>query len=166
MLKPSTIYHLEMTSLAQHIPAKPSRSPFALVQAEIPCPELNRFFYTAVGSNWNWVDRLGWSYAQWHSYLASGFVETWAAYVAGTPASYFELEKQDNGNVEIVYLGLLPQFIGQGLGGALLSAAVRRAWALGANRAWLHTCSYDHPHALASYEARGFRLFDTIHALQ
>ena len=50
----------------------------------------------------------------------SGF----APNVAGTPAGYFELEAQERGNVEIAYFGLLPRFIGRGLGGALLTATV------------------------------------------
>jgi GNAT superfamily N-acetyltransferase len=100
------------------------------------------------------------------AYITSGALETWVAYVTGTPAGYFELELQANGNVEIVQLGLLPQFIGQGLGGALVSAAVRRAWAAGATRVWLHTCSFDHPYALNGYKARGFNIFKTVHAMQ
>ena len=30
---------------------------------------------------------------------------------------------------------------------------------MGAQRVWVHTCSLDHPHALANYQARGFRIF-------
>jgi GNAT superfamily N-acetyltransferase len=77
----------------------------------------------------------------------------------GTPAGYFELEEQADGNVEIVYIGLLPHFTSQGLGGQLVTLAVQRAWQKGAKRVWLHTCTMDHPRALANYLARGFRLF-------
>ena len=59
--------------------------------------------------------------------------------------------------VEVAYFGLLPRFIGQGLGGHLLTAAVERAWQRGAKRVWLHTCDLDHPAALPHYQARGFR---------
>jgi hypothetical protein len=30
---------------------------------------------------------------------------------------------------------------------------------MGARRVWVHTCSLDHPGALANYLARGFRVF-------
>ena len=30
------------------------------------------------------------------------------------------------------------------------------AWALGASRVWLHTCTLDSPNALPNYKARGF----------
>ena len=54
--------------------------------------------------------------------------------------------------------GLLRPFFGQGLGGHLLSVAVRRAFERGANRVWLRTTTLDHPHALPNYQARGFRI--------
>jgi GNAT superfamily N-acetyltransferase len=57
----------------------------------------------------------------------------------------------------------LPRFIVCGLGGALLTATVERAWAMGARRVWVHTCSLDHPSALPAYQARGFRVFDVVH---
>jgi GNAT superfamily N-acetyltransferase len=77
------------------------------------------------------------------------------------------MEKAPEGDVEIKSFGLLPAFIGQGLGGHLLTVAVERAWApagdggLGATRVWLHTCTHDHPHALQNYRARGFSVFKT-----
>ena len=74
-------------------------------------------------------------------------------------AGFFELEMQDGGSVEIVYFGLLSRFVGRGLGGAMLTAAVQRAWDMGASRVWLHTSSLDHPHALPNYRARGFHVY-------
>jgi GNAT superfamily N-acetyltransferase len=65
--------------------------------------------------------------------------------------------------------GLVPEFVGRGFGGALLTFAVELAWdleAVGApaiRRVWLHTSSRDHPHALRNYEARGFRPYRTEH---
>ena len=62
--------------------------------------------------------------------------------------------------VEIAQFGLLPSFIGIGLGGYLLCDAVQRARELGAGRVWLHTCSLDHPKALAVYRSAGFEVYD------
>ena len=80
-----------------------------------------------------------------------------------------ELEPQDGGAVEIVYFGLIPAFRGRRIGGHLLSYGTARAWDLAerwpalppTKRVWLHTCSRDSEHALANYQRRGFRLFDT-----
>ena len=153
-----TTTHLEMRDPSDLRPAKRPCVPFDLVRAEIPCPELSRFLYTAVGAPWTWYSRLPWDYARWTEWLERPEVETWVAYVSGTPAGYFELERQGGGDVEVVYLGLLRAFIGKGIGGALLTAAVRRAWAMDASRVWLHTCDLDHPQAIPNYEARGFRV--------
>jgi len=40
---------------------------------------------------------------------------------------------------------------------------VRDAWSLRPRRVWLHTCTLDHPHALANYMARGFVPYRTEH---
>jgi len=154
-----TTYHLEMTDATEFRPFTLEHAEVELKQAKIPCPELNRFLYTAVGGDWYWVDRLNWTYEQWLAYLDRPELETWLAYVFGTPAGYFELEVQPASNVEIAYFGLLPQFIGQGIGSFLLTAAIERAWQMGASRVWVHTCSLDHPRALKNYQAQGFRVF-------
>ena len=153
-----TIYYLEMSSPDELRRSRSSVEGLEIRQARIPSPELSRFLYTAVGGEWYWIDRLGWTYEQWLSYLKRPEVETWVAYVAGTPAGYFELEKRPEGNVEVMYFGLIPSFIGRGLGGVLLTAAIGRAWAMGASRVTVNTCSLDGPAALPSYQARGFRL--------
>jgi GNAT superfamily N-acetyltransferase len=124
-----------------------------------PSPELNRFFYTAVGRDWYWMDRLSWSEEQWLEYVNRPELETWVGYVSGQQAGYFELEMQPEANVEIAYLGLLPELVGKGVGGQLLKAAIERAWQMGARRVWVHTNTLDHPHALPNYQARGFRIF-------
>src|SRR5918912_3870265 len=106
-------------------------SPAADVRVEravVPSPELSRFLYTAVGGQWYWIDRLGWDYARWQQWLDRPVLETWVLHVRGTPAGYVELEAQAEGNVEIAYFGLLPRFVGRGLGGHLLSVGIQRAW--------------------------------------
>jgi ribosomal protein S18 acetylase RimI-like enzyme len=142
-------------------PARVPDPPPLIMRAELPSPALSRFLYTAVGGDWHWTDRLPWTPERWMQYLARDEVETWIAYVRGNPAGYVELEAQPEGNVEIAYFGLLPQFIGRGIGGHLLTIGTRRAWDRGARRVWVHTCSLDGPTARANYEARGFRLFKT-----
>ena len=155
-------YFLEMTSPAELRPARRAVDGFRVERAAIPSPALNRFFYTAVGGDWYWIDRLGWSWDAWLAWVDRPEHETWIGSLHGTPAGYFELERQPAGTVELVYLGLLPGFLGKGLGGMLLTAAGERAWAIdGTRRVWVHTCSLDGPAALANYQARGFRLYAT-----
>jgi GNAT superfamily N-acetyltransferase len=153
--------HLEMLSPAALRPASRIPTDFRLLRATFPSPELGRFLYTAVGGDWYWRDRLGWTFRQWQVYLSRPEVETWVGYQAGTPAGYFELESQPQGSVEIAYFGLLPSFAGHGLGGYLLTQAIERAWHLHpvVQRVWVHTCTLDHAAALPNYLARGFRVF-------
>jgi GNAT superfamily N-acetyltransferase len=153
-----TTWHLEMTAPTDLAAAAKPVGDVALIRARRPSPELNRFLYTAVGGDWYWIDRLAWTYERWLAWLSRAGVETWVAYLEGTPAGYFELDATVEESVELAYFGLLPAFAGRGLGGWLLTEALRRAWALGPRQVRVHTCSLDGPHALANYRARGMRV--------
>ena len=153
-----TRWFLEMTS-----PGQLRRSPVPqpaprIARAEIPSPALNRFLYTSVGGPWHWRDRLPWTWDRWKQWLDRPELQTWVMYVSGTPAGYVELEKQGE-DVEIAYFGITPEFIGRKLGGHLLSVGLARAWDMGARRVWVHTCTLDHPQALANYQARGMTVY-------
>lgn len=155
-----TTYYLEMTTPQQLQPKQNSNPNFEIRQAQLPLPELNRFFYLTVGQDFYWTNRLNWSIEQWAAWVDRPELHTWVGYLSGTPTGYFELEIQPSNTVEIAYFGLLPQFVGQGLGGYFLTQAITQAWTLGAARVWVHTCTLDHPSALANYQARGFQLYD------
>ena len=153
--------YLELAAGAPlRFPAR-ARPDYQLRQAVAATPEFARFLYRGVGYPWNWTRRAGWSYARWRRYLADDAVELWAAHVGGVPAGYFELVRDACGGVEIRQLGMFPSFTGRGLGGYLLCDAVERGRSLGGGRVWLHTCTADHPHALANYLARGMQPFKT-----
>ncbi len=143
------------------------RSPEAVVPFDFPDVDavvrrldrvpgsLYRYLYREVGRPWHWLDRWDWSDARVEQHLASGGVEIWMLSAGGTPAGYFELHRTAH-EVEIAYFGLLPEFIGQRLGPALLTLAARQAWMSGPDRVWLHTSSLDHPSALRNYQRVGF----------
>jgi len=151
--------YLEMTEPGALRPV-PSPEPRARVERMMGCPaSFFRYLYAEVGRNYHWVDHLGWTDEEWRARLASPAVSLFLLTVAGAPGGYFELERHADGSVEIAYLGLLPEFLGRGLGKYLLSQAAEAAWALGPTRVWLHTCTLDDPAALPNYLARGFRPF-------
>lgn len=161
MLNPVMVYYLEQLS-PRAIRSKPApQGGLTLIDAEIPSADLQRFLYGAVGKAWQWTDRAAWTDAQWLEVCSKPEFHTTVAYLRGTPVGYFNLE-QVGGSVEIQYFGLLPQFLGHQLGGWLLTQALERAWALpGVTRVWVHTCTLDHPAALANYQARGMQLYTT-----
>lgn len=155
------ITHLEL-DLGDFKPKRSDRTDVAFSHVNTPIPELNRFFYAAVGGRWFWLERRPWTLAEWAEKLANkDRIETWILSVAGVPAGYVELERRGSDVIEIDYLGLLESFIGRGLGAHLLSMAVDRAIAMGARKVLLNTCNLDHPKARANYEARGFRAVRT-----
>lgn len=122
-------------------------------------PAFFRFLYREVGRHYHWVDRLAWTDDEIRAHVDRDAISLWVMYHGGAPAGYFELERHDDGSTEIAYFGLLPEFIGLGLGKYLLSEAAAQAWADKPTRVWLHTCTLDGPAALPNYLTRGFRPF-------
>ncbi len=120
-----------------------------------------RFLYIEVGKNYHWFDRLPWTDEQVAGYLKQPEISLWLMTYKDEPAGYFELRKCEDGSVEIAYFGLLGKFIGRSLGKHLLTCATEQAWANGANRVWLHTCTLDDAAAMPNYLKRGFRPFKT-----
>ncbi|AGZ45070.1 putative GCN5-related N-acetyltransferase [Actinoplanes friuliensis DSM 7358] len=80
------------------------------------------------------------------------------------PAGLAAYDLHPGPEVEIETFGLVPEFVGRGLGGHALTLTVRRAWELipAVRRIWLHTSTADHAGALPNYLRRGFRTFRTV----
>ncbi len=153
-----TTWYLEMTSPEQLRPARAVEG-FEVRRVDPPDPVLSRRMYDLVGEPWHWTDRRGWGTARWGAHVSQPDVQTWLGYLEGEPVGYGELGRSGT-DVELASFGLLPSFVGRGLGGALLEAVTRVAWAQGPDRVWLHTCSLDSPAALPAYQRRGFRRYD------
>ena len=148
--------HLELPSIDALRPAREPDAPTLLERQRPISIHEYRAIYTLVGERWYWRDRLRLTDDELARYLASPDVHVWILRVKGEPAGFFELQRYADTRVEIMYFGLAPAFIGQGLGGWMLTRAVQEAFALGAARVTLHTCTEDAPAALPNYLARGF----------
>ncbi len=121
--------------------------------------DLNKFFYKQVGKKHQWTDRLIWQDKNWIDYISNKSVETYILQTKDNLIGYFELIKED-GNCELAYLGILEEYIGKGLGGYLLSEALKIGLKK-SKRVWVHTCSLDHPNAIENYKLRGMKIFKT-----
>jgi ribosomal protein S18 acetylase RimI-like enzyme len=153
--------HVELKDPSALRPA-PRPDPRARVERVEGCPaSFFRWLYAEVGRGYHWLERVHWTDERIKERLSDPAVSLFLLSVAGAPAGYFELEKHADGSAEISYFGLLSEFHGRGLGKYLLTEAVQAAFALPASRVWLHTCTLDHPGALANYLGRGFRPFKT-----
>jgi GNAT superfamily N-acetyltransferase len=153
--------YLELNTPAQLVGSGPA--PFgARIEAVTDCPPaFYRWLYTTVGGPWHWRDRLHWDDDTIRRHVGEPSVLLRVLHVEGTPAGYYELNRHADGAVEVKYIGLVPEYIGRGLGGYLVSAAAAEAWALGARRVILDTCTLDGPAALPNYLKRGFTAYRT-----
>jgi GNAT superfamily N-acetyltransferase len=154
-----TISYLEMRHPSELNPKRRVDDHFWVGEVTMPHGLYNRFLYMVVGGPWSWKDKLAWAEATWDEYASDPSLRTFVGYYDGAPAGYFELKRHEAGDVEIAYFGLVPAFIGKGLGGALLTEAIDRAWSWAKDRVWVHTCTLDHPHALNNYKARGMKVY-------
>ncbi|GGX43304.1 GNAT family N-acetyltransferase [Saccharospirillum salsuginis] len=161
----TTVWHLELRS-HEKLNAKPWPDlPLQFAEVEVKQGEFNRFLYQLVGQHWNWRDKNSWSMERWREHTERPEHRIWLLMVRGSPAGYVEMERQPGNQVEFISVGLAKPFIGMGLGGPMLSEALKVAFnwtdedGNPPERVWLHTCSDDHPSALANYQARGFEIF-------
>jgi ribosomal protein S18 acetylase RimI-like enzyme len=165
--EPLITTYLEMRS-PQQLRPKRANALFEVCELNERDWRFNRDLYFRVGEQWDWTDKRPWTDEQWKEYATPPELRTFAAYYDGALAGYYELRSESepdrrNVGVEIAYFGLLPEFIGSGLGGALLSSAIEQAWSsrggIAPERVWVHTCNRDHPQALANYQARGMIVY-------
>ncbi|MEQ0564753.1 GNAT family N-acetyltransferase [Amycolatopsis sp. NEAU-NG30] len=150
------VTQLEMTAADQLNPA-PVVDGVAL-RATGPGP-LIRDLHVRIGTPYRWpsVTRTD---DEWTRWLAEPGRQYRLIEYRGEIAGAADFEPQRDGDVEITTFGLLPEFVGKGLGGYALTLVVAGAWALpGTRRVWLHTSTLDHPNALPNYLRRGFRSF-------
>ena len=156
---PVTVTWLEMTSADQRSPARGVLEPTAILRAERPTISFYRYLYDTVGADWNWFMRRRLSDEELAAIIHDGRVEVFVLHVRGVPAGYVELDRRIEGEVEVAYFGLIPEYVGRGFGAWLLDWGLARAWSYGPNRVWLHTCSLDHPRALGVYQRSGLRVY-------
>lgn len=155
-----TLTYLEMTAKPQRPPLPVPHAKLALLRVERCTVSFYRYLYNTVGEPWLWYLRRQWSDEQLRQHLDRAEIAVSVLYVAGVPAGYFELEHGTSGNTELAYFGLMPDFIGRGLGHYFLQAAVDTAWLEPIQRLWVHTSTYDHPRALGLYQRVGFRVYE------
>jgi GNAT superfamily N-acetyltransferase len=153
----TTVTYLEMTAEPLLQVPPPLKLNLMLMRAESPNAGFYRYLYDAVGSGLHWVDRKKLSDTDLMAIIQNEKVEVWVAYANGQPAGYFEVDARDAPvQVELQYLGLLPEVQGLGLGKWLLAEAIRACWARKPQRVIVQTCTLDNPLALTLYQKMGF----------
>ncbi|MGA5703015.1 GNAT family N-acetyltransferase [Peterkaempfera bronchialis] len=153
-----TITHLRMTAPDQLRPGRPVES-VRLRPTEDAA--LVRTLQDRMAAPHRWPGPAGSDREQWPVHPLRG---RWLVADGTEPVGLVELAAGPDGRTELTAFGLVPERVGQGLGGHALTLAVRLAWEFrpqgGPVRGVrLHTSDLDHPHALPNCLGRGFRRY-------
>jgi GNAT superfamily N-acetyltransferase len=157
----TTVTYLEMLARPTQptIPA-PMKPKTSLIRAANPTVGFYRFLYDTVGAPWIWMERRLMDDEALTAAINASGVEIYVLWVDGVPAGFGEINRGiESDEVELSYFGLIPDFIGIGLGWYFLNAIIHIAWANKPKRLWVHTCDLDHPRAISIYQKAGFRVF-------
>jgi GNAT superfamily N-acetyltransferase len=115
-----------------------------------------RDVFRKVGSDIMWFSRLIMGDEKLNAILSDPAVESYKLIQGNEVIGLLELDFRDADQAELSFFGLAPAAIGKGAGRALMDEALRRAWDRPIKRIWVHTCTFDHPAALAFYIRSGF----------
>jgi GNAT superfamily N-acetyltransferase len=153
----AVVTYLEMRAPSeQAVPA----STLSVKHVDVPQPEHYRDLFRLVGGPWLWFSRLVLDDAHLAAIIQHPKVELYSVLdERGNEVGMLELDFREPHDCELSFIGLIPELSGKGHGRWLLAEAVRRAWREGVERVHVHTCSLDHPAALAAYRRAGFTPF-------
>ena len=148
--------YLQMLSPPSDLVLPQRAEALSITRAHRPTLSFYLYLYDTVGADWMWFERHCLADKELLKVLHHPEVSLYVLYSSGVPAGFIELDARRNGEVEIAYFGLMPEFIGRGLGRYLLAWGVGKAFESNPERLWLHTCNFDHPEALVVYQRAGF----------
>jgi len=152
---PTVVTFLEMMAKPSLILPAP-KGKIAILRAEHPPVHFYRYLYDTIGRNYFWVDRKKLDDDAVAAILEDPLVELYVMHVNGSPAGMAELDFRKTDVGQLAYFGLMPEFIGRGLGFFFLHQANLLAWAKPISKLLVNTCTLDHPRALALYQRAGF----------
>lgn len=136
----------------------PGPGPLTVARWAAPPLDAYRALFRAVGQEWMWVSRLLMPDDKLRAALDDPAVEVYALLGQdGRQRGLIELDFRSPGECELVYFGVVPEAIGTGAGRLMMQEATRQAWRRPIRRFWVHTCTFDHPGAVAFYIRSGFR---------
>ena len=141
------------------VPERPAALPEGAVQRAVPAPDVAWYrdlFRHVGGQDWLWFSRLVMPAADLAAILSDADVEVFALEIDGKAEGLLELDFRTPGECELAFFGVAPALTGTTAGRCLMNHALARAWARPISVLHLHTCTLDHPRALAFYRRSGF----------
>lgn len=149
------VTYLEMTAPPPPRPV-PDLPGLSLRRVERPDLAWYRDLYGRVGAEWLWFSRFLMPDAKLEAILHDPLVEVHALARDGIDQGLLELDRREPPDIELAYFGLTADLVGTGAGRWLMAQAIELAWAHRPRRFFVHTCTLDHPAALAFYTRSGF----------
>ena len=116
-----------------------------------------RSLYDSVGRDWHWVNRRLLTDRQLSAIIHHPSTEIFTLKKLGKPIGFVELNFKLFPQIEIVFVGLIGDAIGQGLGTSMLEQVMGYIYAREPSRIIIQTCTLDHPSALPLYQRQGFK---------
>ena len=160
----TTVTYLEMVSYPKSlILTKPEQLNAKIKLMVEPTVDFYRYLYNTVGEKWTWIERRLLDDTDLQKLIRSSDVEIYILYVDDNVAGFGEIgwDRASNGS-EIKYFGLMPDYIGKGLGPYFLNNIINIAWKRNPVRLRVNTCDLDHPSALRVYQKSGFNILEEI----
>lgn len=153
----AVVTHLEMTAP----PARRDDPPgsWSLRKVDAPALPWYRDLFRRVGENWLWFSRARMTDAELAAIIHAAGIEVYALALDGRDEGLLELDFREPGQCELTYFGVTADLIGTGAARFLMNRALEIAWSRDVGRVWVHTCTLDHPSAVAFYQRSGFRAF-------
>lgn len=153
---PTIVTFLDMAAKPELTPPPLPAGKIAILRAEKPPVHFYRYLYDAIGKAHYWVDRKKIGDDGIAELLADPGVQLYVLYAEGCPAGMAEMDYRNPAAGQLAYFGLMPEFIGRGLGHYFLVQTVLNAWAKPIKMLKVNTCTLDHPRALPLYQRAGF----------
>lgn len=152
----TVVTHLELSEAPAPRPG-PAMSDLALRRVEAPGSDWYRTIFARVGADWLWQSRLAMADDALRAILDDPAVEVFALMQGAREEGLLELDFRERPEAELAFFGVTPALQGTGAARWMMNAALDRAFAQPIARLWVHTCTLDHPAALAFYRRTGFR---------
>ncbi len=150
-----TVTYLEMDARPDWTQS-PAPEGVTVIRAHNPAVHFFFYLYGTVGAAYEWTDMHEWAADDLRAFVQDEAMHVYVAYKHGTPAGFVMLDFRKANLCDVAYFGLIPEFVGGGLGGWLLREGVGIAWDAGISKVTVNTCTLDHPSALPLYRKVGF----------
>lgn len=154
----NVVTFLEMTKAPLKL--APLTPELAVVPVERPAAGWFRALYLRIGTDWLWFSRAAMPSGELQALLDRPTTTVMTLERNGEQIGLIELDYSVPGEVEIVTMGVVPEWVGTGVARLMMSAVLGRIFQDGnVQRVWLHTCTFDHPAAQRFYRRQGFRAY-------